>query len=580
MTSVVLAPRRDIEPVGSTVPRLFTPPRWSGSPGPCGCGCALRPATSWGFEAITFAREVLGVVLLPWQRWWLIHILELATDPDPVSGRRGLRHRTTLTLVARQQGKSFLLRVLALWALYVRGVPMVLGAAQSLDIARETWLAAVELARGARDTAAEIPALGGVRYANGEQCLTLAGGQRYKITAATRGAGRGLTVDVLLLDELREHRDYAAWAALTKTTLARPNALIVAMSNAGDDGSVVLNDLRTRALDAADRCRTGSVLDPREPHGGPAVVAASPVPTGRAGSDPDPAGGLFLAEWSAPEGCALNDVSGWAAAMPSLNVVTVGPDGTRYPAPMTTAAVAAALGTDPPAVFRTELLCQRVGSLHTAFDAVAWAGCAQQGFSLAAARDRVAVCVDVARDGEHVTVCGAVALPDERVGVTVLGAWEGKRATARAERALPEMLAAIMPIEIGWFAGSPVGSLGPVLRTLRRTTRRTRPTVVDGRKVLDDEHVTARLSATMEREAAQGFGELIRAGRVVHPADPLLDAQVTTVQRMDGRAAEAGWRLTRLGGGHCDAAYAAAGAAWLARTTPVPAPRTQRARIY
>ena len=93
-----------------------------------------------------------------------------------------------------------------------------------------------------------------MRLTNGEQCLTLSDGQRYRITAATRGAGRGLSVDVLLLDELREHRDYLAWAALSKTTLARPEALICAVSNAGDDQSVVLNDLRARAIDALARC--------------------------------------------------------------------------------------------------------------------------------------------------------------------------------------------------------------------------------------------------------------------------------------------------------------------------------------
>ena len=171
---------------GSTVPRIFTPPRWSGPPGPCGCGCALTPASSRGFEIVAFAVDVLRAALLPWQRWWLIHAFELSIEVHPLSGKRRLRYRTLLTLVARQQGKSFLLRIVALWALYVRRAAMVLGAAQSLDIARETWLLAVELAKGAPETAAEIPAVGGVRYTNGEQCLTLTDGGRYRITAATR----------------------------------------------------------------------------------------------------------------------------------------------------------------------------------------------------------------------------------------------------------------------------------------------------------------------------------------------------------------------------------------------------------
>lgn len=561
---------------GSTIPRIFTPPRWAGPPGPCGCGCPLTPATSRGFEVIAFATDVLRVALLPWQRWFLIHAFELSIDIHPLSGRRRLRYRTLLMLIARQQGKSWILRVVALWALYVRRVGLVLGAAQSLDIARESWLGAVELARGADETAAEIPAIGGVRMTNGEQCLTLTDGQRYRITAATRGAGRGLSVDVLLLDELREHRDYLAWAALSKTTLARPEALICAVSNAGDDESVVLNDLRARAIEAISRCSGESLIDRAgETYG---------VRGGDGASLPDPSGGLFLAEWSAPEGAPLDDPAAWCAAMPGLNIDVVGPRGWQ-PAPITTEAVLGFLATDPPNVFRTELLCIRVGALDTAYDPVEWAACADSAFSLTWARDRIAVCVDVSLDGEHVTACGGVVLPDGRAGVAVLGAWTGRTAVAAAERVLPGILTAIRPVEIGWFPTSPVGALGPVLRNLRRTIRLALPKIVDdpviGRHlVTHDESEAAKITATMDREAAQGLGHLLRTRRLVHPADPLLDAQVPQAQRVDAPGGESGWRLTRRGGGHCDAAYAAAGAVFLARVTPAAPARPQRAQIF
>ena len=39
------------------------------------------PDTSLGFECCEFAEDVLGIDLLPWQRWFLIHALELV-DPD------------------------------------------------------------------------------------------------------------------------------------------------------------------------------------------------------------------------------------------------------------------------------------------------------------------------------------------------------------------------------------------------------------------------------------------------------------------------------------------------------------------
>lgn len=573
--------------LGSTVPRIFTPPRWSGPPGPCGCGCALRPATSRGFEVISFAVDVLGVELLPWQRWWLIHALELSITVNPYTGRRPFRFRTLLTLVARQQGKSWLLRVVALWAMYVRGVPMVLGAAQSLDIARECWLGAVELAQSTPDLAAEIPAAGGVRYTNGEQCLSVLvdGGSlsRYRITAATRGAGRGLTVDVLLLDELREHRDHLAWAALSKTTLARPEALIIPVSNAGDDGSIVLNELRASALAAIERCAAelrgedsdDLSLEPVDlTPSTAALLDAQGGPNGRArGGDGsaqlDPSGGIFLAEWSAPEGCALDDPTAWVAAMPGLNHYRR--DGS---CPITVEAVLGFLATDPPAVFRTELLCQRVGALDQAVDGPAWARQARSDpegpeGSLAVVRERLAVCVDVAPEGAHVTACVAGVLPSGVARVEIIGAWDDLVA---AEQALPAILELIGPAEIGWFPAAPVGSLGPVLRMLRRTVRRVIPRIERDargvpRVVFDDESAAAKITAAMEREACQGFAELVKLGRLVHPGDPLLDRQTLAAGRVDV-GGDGGWRMVRKGGGHVDATYAAAGAVYLARQLP------------
>jgi phage terminase large subunit-like protein len=76
--------------------------------------------------------------LLPWQRWLLIHLLELREDGT-------LRFRTVVVLVARQNGKSTLSQVLALWFMYVYGAALVIGTAQDLDVAEEIWQGAVDL---------------------------------------------------------------------------------------------------------------------------------------------------------------------------------------------------------------------------------------------------------------------------------------------------------------------------------------------------------------------------------------------------------------------------------------------------
>lgn len=297
MPSATLASPRLL---GYEQPRIFTPP--------------LRPltrATTRGFEAIDFAEHVLGIHLFPWQQWALIHGLELLEDQT-------FRFRTLLILVARQNGKTTLMLVIALWRMYVDRSPLVIGTAQNLDVAEEAWQGAVEMAEGVPELAEEIEH---VDRTNGKKQLRLETGERYKVAAASRRGGRGLSGDLVMLDELREHRTWEAWSAVSKTTMARARAQILGFSNAGDRGSVVLAELRSRALGAMD-----------------------------ATADDD-APGLF--DWSAEPGCLLDDRDGWAQANPSLGHQ----DG------ITERAIRGALGTDPEPAFRTEVLCQWVDSL-------------------------------------------------------------------------------------------------------------------------------------------------------------------------------------------------------------------------
>lgn len=313
----------------------------TGRPGLCGCGCALTPETSLGFSAVDFAREVLGIEPLPWQRWFLIHAGELLADGN-------FRFRTILVLVARQNGKTSIIEVKNLWKMYVLGVALVIGTAQNLDISEESWDKAVEIVESIPELQAEVVH---VDRTNGKKALRLANGSRWKIAAASRKGGRGLAGDDVNLDELREHQNWLAWGAVTKTTMARPNAQTYAYSNAGDDKSVVLNTLqatgRALAAMAEDAARRAlSVLD---------------IP------EFDSSFGYF--EWSAPDEvkctcedrsderphaktCRLRDRKAWAQANPALGYT------------ITEQAIESALATDPEPVFRTEVLCQRVPDLE------------------------------------------------------------------------------------------------------------------------------------------------------------------------------------------------------------------------
>lgn len=282
--------------VGSETPRIWTKPKRR-----------LTPKTSRGFEVITFAREILGINLLPWQQWLLIHALELNPDGS-------YRFRTLCILVARQNGKTTLVQVLALWRMFLDGCNLVLGTAQNLDVAEECWQGAVEMAQGVDELRDEIAQ---VVQVNGKKSMRLVTGERYKVQAANRRGGRGLSGNMVVLDELREHQTWDAWGAITKTTMAKDDAQIVALSNAGDATSVVLSHLRTVAMAET--------------------------------SSPDTSIGIF--EWSAEDGCDKDDWKAIAQANPSLgHTITQG-------------AIRDALRSDPEAIFRTEVLCQWVENI-------------------------------------------------------------------------------------------------------------------------------------------------------------------------------------------------------------------------
>ncbi|CAB0889796.1 hypothetical protein FRC0429_00282 [Corynebacterium diphtheriae] len=75
---------------GKTEPRFFPPPLRE-----------LTSETSAGFEVIEFAK-LLGIELYPFQKWALIHGLELLEDGS-------FRWRVVVIEVARQNGKTMLM---------------------------------------------------------------------------------------------------------------------------------------------------------------------------------------------------------------------------------------------------------------------------------------------------------------------------------------------------------------------------------------------------------------------------------------------------------------------------------------
>lgn len=478
-------------PLGRTEPRLWTRPLRD-----------LTPQSSYGYAVTDFARDVLGQPLDPWQTWAVIHIGELLPDGRP-------RFRRVLLLVARQNGKTHLTKVLTEFWLFVQRIPLVLGTSTNLDYAREAW---EKVAEDAEDNPALLQFLPndrshGIRRTNGEQTIKTSDRCRYKIGTATRKGGRSLSIDRLVSDELREQQTWDAYNAAYHAMNARPYGQAFFTSNAGDDTSVVLNALRDSAVTFIESEKG------------------------------DPRLGLF--EWSGPTNCAVNDIAALAQANPNLGRrldwdTILGP-----------AESAKTKGGDEEAGFRTEVLCQRVPRLgEIPITREAWSACAFPGLDLDPIANDLVGCIDVSLDMEHVTFVVAGMDEDDVVRAAVVGAWSGSDSTEQMRQALPELVSTLRLHSLGYFRQGPAAAVA-----------------------VDLEEAGADPIDNIVKAACQGLAEAIRSGLVAHNNCPLLtDHSVNSRKISQGD----GWRFGRRGVGHVDAIYALAGAVHLARALPAP----------
>lgn len=297
--------------------------------------------------------------------------------------------------------------VLSLYFLYCLRTGLVIGTAQDLEQAEDTWSMCVEMAQENADLAAEVAH---VWYTNGAKRLQLTGGRDYRVRASTRKAGRGKSADLVLLDELREHQSWEAYGALSKTGIAKRNALLWCMSNAGDGTSVVLRHFRQRAH---------AMLG--DPDGIGRAAASEPLADDSALDDT--ALGLF--EWSAPPDADPADRDAWAQANPSMGWT------------IEERTLAAAQADDPPDVFKTECLCQWVtASVAPPFPVGAWeAGTDPQSIIADDAPLWWGVDISEDRGRASVAVCGMrpdrswhIELAEYRQGVGWLQNWFAERA--------------------------------------------------------------------------------------------------------------------------------------------------------
>lgn len=249
-----------------------------------------RRDDSLGEIAVGLA-QVCGTTPDPEQALALDAILSTVWDED--SGEERYAQLEAAVIEPRQNGKTGgILLPIALLAAIRRPDQLIVWSAHRYKTSREAFLAMEKLHKRIPELQRRIAK---VSYANGEEGFEFHNGSRIVFVARSQASGRGLSGDLVILDEAL-FLTAEMMGALMPTLSARPDPLVLYASSAGLATSLVLHDVKNR---------------------------------GRAGGDAS----LVYIEWCAPtggcatqdcdhhrdaKGCALDDPANWRAANPAL----------------------------------------------------------------------------------------------------------------------------------------------------------------------------------------------------------------------------------------------------------------------
>lgn len=349
MTSAELDLVRPI--LGSAIPRVHTP---------------FDPdQPSRGSELIDLAIEI-DQPLLPWQEFVALNAHKVKPDGRWQYPQVGI-------LVARQNGKSHLMRMRILAGLILWDEPLQIVAAHKLHIALEHFNQIVDVLENNDWLAKQVKK---IRRVNGQEEIQMMSGNRLRVVASN-SAGRGLAkVSTAMLDELREYKDNNGWSAISKTQLASHNPQLWGISNAGDDTSVPLLNLRERGLQTV---------------GGQSDSVA-------------------WFEWSAPLGCRVDDWDALAAANPALGH-TIHPDNIE------------AMLKEDEAIVRTEILCQFLNTMQSPWPIDAWQKCSDPEFTVDPTK-QVFAAFDVTPRRNHAALVLGQVLESGKIGLSLVQTWE------------------------------------------------------------------------------------------------------------------------------------------------------------
>jgi phage terminase large subunit-like protein len=305
----------------------------------------LNDLPSRGIEIIDFAAS-LGFELMPWQKFVFEHAMKVKPD-----GR--WKHPVVVVVAARQNGKSTIMEMSILARMFLWNEPLQLGSAHVLTTSLETFRHVVNIIESNPSLAKQVKK---IRWAHGSEEIELMSGARYVVKAANAAARGFAKPETVYMDETRQLKDTEAWSAMRYTMMAAKNPQLWTFSNAGDQHSLILNQLRDRGMASA------------------------------AGAEDE----IAYFEWSAYSD-KITDERNWVASNPALGH-TIHEDNIR------------AVLNDPADVVQTEVLCRWVNTISGAIPAKEWDECGADEIEL---------------DVEKVTWFGLDLSPDRRDGALV-----------------------------------------------------------------------------------------------------------------------------------------------------------------
>lgn len=457
-----------------------------------------------------------GKPLDPWQERTLINAMAEKEPGRFASFEVGL-------IVPRQNGKNVIIEARELYGLFLDPTCKVIThSAQLFETARKAFGELEEIIRstpflfkrvlGADRAHDSHEKVSGIRTGAGEMTIILANGSRINYRSRSRDGGRGLTGDLIIIDEAYDLTAEEV-AAMMPTMAARTregNPQIFYTSSAGMLASDQLEKIRAR---------------------------------GMAGGEP----ALYFAEWSASEDADSGDVDAWYEANPALGV--------RISEEYVRDVELAQMGEEQ---FRRERLgiWAKVGD-DAAISKREWARLEDRSVTKEDG-ERLAFAVDVPPSRDYATIACAIMLDDSRTYVEVVDQRPGTDWVASRVAELKERWS---PVAVVVEAGSGAGSLVREMQAVR-----VRPHLITGRQYFQacgafydmvrqkkvahfgQEHLDRAVEASTMKFVGDSLFKWVRRSQV-EDISPLvavtLAVEGLSVGRDSGKARQ-GWRIAAL----------------------------------